>query len=147
MTDTPTAGRLSELAARYWQFQCQEFPLTAILAGEPTDAPVLFRESAADYDRRYRQAGELLANVDDLIPAAFTAQDSATHRLLRHELESIRSFHDVLAHYRPSLYPAGPDFATITFANSTSIADAEAAERYVERFASVPALIKDLEAN
>lgn len=147
MTETPMASRLAALAARYWQFECEEFPLTALQAGEPSDTTVLFRESSVDYGRRYREAGDLLAEVNRLVPADLAPQDRATQRLLRHELESIRSFHDVLAHLRPALYPAGPDFATITFANSTAVPDAHAAERYVERLSSVPAFIKDLEEN
>ena len=132
MTDTPMASRLATLAARYWQFECEEFPLTALQAGEPSDTAILFRESSADYGRRYRKAGDLLAEVNHLVPADLAPQDRATQRLLRHELESIRSFHDVLAHHRPSLYPAGPDFATITFANSAAVPDAHTAERYLE---------------
>jgi uncharacterized protein (DUF885 family) len=140
-------GRIAGLAERYWRFECDEFPLSALLAGEPTQSTVLFRESAADYDRRFGKAGELLAEVASLDSGILSAQDRATLGLLRRELEAIRNFHQALAHFRPSLYPAGPDFNTVFLAQSTSLADPQAAQCYVERFASVPAFIRDLEAN
>lgn len=140
-------GRVADLAERYWRFQCEEFPVSALLAGERTESAILFRESAADYDRRSSKAGEFLAELGDVGSRTLNADDRATLGLLRRELEAICAFHETLAHYRPSLYPAGPDFTATFLAQSTSLSDPEAAECYVERFASVPAFIRDLESN
>ena len=147
MNHVQSADPLSGLAARFWRFLCHEFPLTAILAGEPTPDPVLFRESPADHERRYVTAGTFLAELDAIAPDGLPIQDRATHRLLRHELESIRSLHDVSAHRRPSLFPNGPATMTVHFANTASINDAESAERYLHRLATVPAYLRDFEEN
>jgi len=144
MIDTDAADRLADLAARYWRFWCYESPLTAVLAGEPTPDTVLFRESPADHDRRGVTARSLLAELGAIDPGVLGPRDRATHRLLHHELEGIRSLHEVGAHRRPSLFPTGPSMLVSFFANSTSVEDAEAAERYVERLASVPAYLGGL---
>jgi len=147
MTQTTGDPQVAELAERYWRFICDEFPVNALLAGQATQEAALFRESEADYDRRHAKAGELLAEVSQLTSPSLRAQDRATLGLLRRELEAIRSFHETLSHYRPSLYPAGPDFMTVFLAQSISFADLQSAVRYVERFASVPAFIEDLKSN
>ena len=137
MTAHPRSARLADLADRYWRFFCHEWPLYAVLAGEATPDAVLFRESPADHDRRSRTAGGLLAELDRIDVDGLLLQDRATHQLLRRELESIRSLHAVAAHLRPSLYPTGPAMMVSYFANSSSVDDAESAERYVDRLATV----------
>ena len=126
---------------------CHEQPLTAILAGEPTPDATLFRESAADCERRYGAAGEMLAELDTIATTGLTPRDRATRGLLRHELEGIRAFHEVDAHRRPSLFPNGPALMTSHFANTANVDDAESAERYVDRLATVQAYLRDLEEN
>ena len=144
MTVRQPNARLADLADRYWRFYCHEWPLYAVLAGEATPDATLFREAPADHDRRDRRAGELLAELDGIALDGLTLQDRATHRLLRRELESIRSLHAVAAHLRPSLSPTGPAMMVSYFANSSSVDDAEGAERFVDRLATVPAHLSDL---
>jgi uncharacterized protein (DUF885 family) len=144
---TAASAPLSNLAARFWQFQCREFPLTAILAGEATPDATLFRESGADHDCRYGAAAAMLAELDAITEFGLTAQDRATRLLLRHELESLRLLHEVAAHQRPSLFPNGPAMMVTHFANTASIGGGESAEVYLERLASVPAYLRDVAEN
>lgn len=147
MKESIAERELERLAQRYWEFCCYESPFSAILAGEDTHDAVLFRESPGDHDRRCEGAIALLSALDGIPVDELAAQERATARLLRRELEAIRDFHAVKAHLRPSLYPAGPDFNLLFFANSTSANSAAAAERYVARLESVPAFLADLEAS
>jgi uncharacterized protein (DUF885 family) len=140
----PHAAALADLAARHWHFLCHELPLTAVLAGESTPDSVLFRESPADYERRYHAAGVLLAEVEAIPADGLKAGDRATHALLRHELGSLRALHEVGAHLRPSLFPNGPALMAAHFANLASVDDAESAERYLDRLATLPAYLRDL---
>ncbi|MCE9657573.1 MAG: DUF885 domain-containing protein [Burkholderiales bacterium] len=139
--------QLAELAERYWQFECEETPLTAALANVPLPDAVLFRESATDWARRDRRAGELQHALEAIDEGALAGQERATHRLLRRELDAVRSHYAVQAHLRPWLFPLGPDFLAVYWANSTAIADADDAARYLERLRTLPAFWRDVEAN
>lgn len=147
MKKSAPAFALARLAERYWEFCCYELPFSAILAGEDTADAVLFREAPADYDRRRDGAAALLAELSGISVAALNAQDHATARLLHRELQTTLDFHAVRAHLRPSLYPAGPDFNLLYFANSATAASLAAAERYVARLATVPAFLADLKSS
>lgn len=138
---------LADLAERYWRFECREIPLSAVLAGQRTEDATMFRESAADHARRERGAAGLLRELETIDAGALGAQDRATHALLGRELRGLCSQYAVDAHLRPWLFPAGPDFNAMFWANSTNLADAEAAALYVERLASVPAYLRDVQAN
>ncbi len=138
--------RLAALAQRYWRWQCDEFPLNAVLAGETTNTAVLFREAPGDYERRLGASAGLRQELQTIPLSELTGQDRATHRLLQCELEDLRGMHQVLAHYRPPLLPAGPDFATISFANTASVNDTASAELYVERLSKFPAYLTDIQA-
>ena len=138
---------LAALAARYWQWTCREFPLTAFMAGTPNDDPVMFREAPADFDRRAREAAALRAELGAIAVAPLDVADRATHRLLARELNDLCAFHALGAHQRPWLLPVGPEFNTVFFANMASIGDARAAERYVDRLATLPAFIGDVMAS
>ena len=142
-----SASALGALANRYWDFEAFESPFAALLAGEETPGPELFRESPVDYDRKAAAARELLDELNTLSPDAFDEQDRATATLMRRELEIIRDMHKVKAHLRPSLFPAGPDFNLRYFANSASAGTVENAERYVDRLATVRRFIDDLKAS
>ncbi|MEM9530981.1 MAG: DUF885 domain-containing protein [Pseudomonadota bacterium] len=144
MTEPNT--QLEALAQRYWAFECFESPFSAILAGQATDDAVLFRESPQDHDRRAGRAAELLAETAALAGAELNPQDQATLTLLRRELKRTIDFHRVNAHLRPSIYPAGPDFNLVYFANSASANTVEAAELFVERLAAVGRYVEDLKA-
>lgn len=138
---------LASLAARYWQFECYESPFTAALAGEPTADAVLFREALSDYERRYNKAAEFLLELERLPADHFSGQSLATYRLLSHELKTLRRNYEVRAHLRPSLFPVGPDFNTIYFANAQSLDSLQAAELYVARLATIPEFLQDLQDN
>ncbi len=138
---------LVDLANRFWQFECHQWPLTAALAGEIQDDTVLFREAASDHDRRYVEAGHMLRELAGICSDDLSPPDRATYRLLRRELQGIRRYHDVDGHLRPSLFPAGIDFTTVFFANSTTIDDAATARRYLARLESIPGAIRDIQAN
>lgn len=146
MEDDSPAGDLADLAARYWRFECEEFPLTALLAGEPVQGPALFRMAPADHDRRYETAGQLLAELEAIPETALAGPDLVTARLLGEELRDARALYEVQAHLRPPLLPVGPDFGAIHFANTAAIHDAASAELYVERLSTLPAFFEDVEA-
>jgi len=135
---------LADIGERYWRFSCFEQPLAAILAGEKTTDAALFRESPADHDRRCASARELLAELVQISTNGLSAQDHATFKLMRRELETIVSFHDVKAHLRPSLFPAGPDFNLVFFANAANANSVQAARLYLSRLETIPAFIQDL---
>jgi len=139
-----SATPLADLAARYWHFLCYEMPLTAIQAGEPVSDSVLFRESETDHSRRRRKAEAFLTELKGIDLISLHAQDRATHQLLRFEIENILSFYALAAHHRPSLFPNGPALLTSHFANISSIADNDSAQRFVDRLATVPAYLNDL---
>ncbi len=121
-------------------------PLTALLAGQPNDDPTLFREAPQDFDRRAQKAGELLGELGRINIDGLSLQDRATHRLLQRELNDLRDAHATLSHCKPWLLPIGPEFNTIYFANLSHIGHAGAAERYVDRLATVPAYFAGVQA-
>lgn len=144
MEDRSPARQLAELSDRYWRFQCEEFPLTAILAGEAVSGSVLFRAATTDEDRRYAAAGRMLGELQSIPEDALAGPDRVTAQLLREELRDARALHEARAHLRPALLPLGPDFGAIHFANTAAIHDAASAELYVERLATLPEFIRDV---
>jgi uncharacterized protein (DUF885 family) len=137
---------LHALAERFWQFQRFEFPLTALLAGQPNDDPTMFREAPADFDRRARAAVEMLSELDAIPAEGLSLQDRITHRLLARELGDLRNAHATLSHFKPWLLPIGPEFNTIYFANMSHVGDEASAARYADRLATLPALFGDVQA-
>ncbi len=146
-----TAGRpsqqVADLAQRYWQLECHELPLTAAMAGVALPDAVLFRESADDHARRDRRAGVLLADAEQIDAHTLSAQERATLALLKRELSGLRAQYAVDSHLRPWLFPAGPDFTAMFWANSASVSDVASAQLYVDRLATLPAYLRDVEAN
>ena len=130
---------LADLAARFWTFQCEESPITAIAAGVPTDADQLLREAPADSERRAAWARAAQAELAAIDPALLGVQDRATHRLLDFEFRHLAEMVESGAHLRPTLYPLGPEFTLIYWANSTALATAADARRYLKRLAATPA--------
>jgi uncharacterized protein (DUF885 family) len=141
------AQALADLAERYWRFECHEIPLSAALAGQPMADGVLFRESAQDHARRERGAGAMLAELQAIDPTGLAAQQRATHALLARELQGLQEQYAVDSHLRPWLFPAGPDFTAVFWANSAAIADAASAALHVDRLAALPAYLHDVQAN
>jgi len=144
MSNTPMARELADMADRYWRFSCHEQPFTAILAGEKAADPTLFRESPADHDRRCATASSLLEELQLIRTDELSAQDRATFELMQRELTTIINLHEVKAHLRPSLFPVGPDFNLVFFANSANANTVRAARLYVSRLETIPAFIEDL---
>jgi uncharacterized protein (DUF885 family) len=147
MTAGSTSQLLAHLADRYWQLECHELPLTAAMAGVALPDAVLFRESADDHARRDRRAGELLADAEQIDAHSLTAQERATLALLKRELSGLRAQYAVDSHLRPWLFPAGPDFTAMFWANSTSVSDQTSAQLYVDRLATLPGFLLDVQAN
>ncbi|WP_088279058.1 DUF885 family protein [Ideonella sp. A 288] len=138
---------LATLAEHYWAFECRELPLSAVLAGQTLHDAVLFRESAADHQRRDNDAGHLLALAEQIDAGPLNAQERATLALIKRELAGLRAQHAVDSWQRPWLFPAGPDFTAMFWANSTSLTDAAAAALYVDRLAGLPAYLRDVQSN
>jgi uncharacterized protein (DUF885 family) len=147
----PTAAQaraaLVALADQYWAFECHALPLSAVLAGQPLPDAVLFRESAADHQRRDQDAAQLLNQAEQIDASTLQAQERATLALIRRELTGLRAQHAVDSWQRPWLFPAGPDFTAMFWANSTSVGDAAAAALYVDRLASLPGYLRDVQSN
>jgi uncharacterized protein (DUF885 family) len=149
-TALSTAGQpdsspaLAALADDYWQFLRREFPLSALLAGQPADEPVMFREGPADAPRRADAAAGLLQRLQPLAPGLRDPQDRITHELLHRELTDLRDTAATRSHLRPWLLPGGPEFNAAYFANASVVADAASARSYAERLASVPAYLTDI---
>jgi uncharacterized protein (DUF885 family) len=135
---------LAKLCDAYWNHERSESPLSAVLAGEPCDDPVLFREHPEDYARRDSAAAAFLAELNGLDLQGLSLQERATCSLLRRELEGRRGLYAVASHLRPALLPVGPDFNTVFYSNSVSIGDAQAAELHAERLARFPAFLSDI---
>ncbi|MDJ0653336.1 MAG: DUF885 domain-containing protein [Xanthomonadales bacterium] len=147
MNQNAPAQALAALAEQYWDFESFESPFSALLAGEKTHDATLFRESPADYDRKAATAATLLQTLNGIADQPLDAQDMATAKLMQRELRKIVDFHEVKAHLRPSLYPAGPDFNLRYWANSAHANSSEAARQYLDRLATVTAFLGDLRAS
>jgi uncharacterized protein (DUF885 family) len=142
-----TARALAMLAEQYWAFECHALPLSAALAGQPLADAVLFRESAADHQRRDQDAALLLKRAEQIDAGPLQAQERATLALIRRELTGLRAQHAADSWQRPWLFPAGPDFTAMFWANSTSVGDAAAAALYVDRLAGLAGYLRDVQSN
>lgn len=130
---------LADLAARYWTFQCEELPINAISAGVATDATQLMKEAPFDHERRADWARKALVELAALDIAALGVEDRASHLLLGHELRLMVEMVESGAHLRPAIYPLGPEFTLIYWANSTALATVAEARLYLARLAATPA--------
>jgi len=137
---------LQALAERYWQFLRHEFPLGALLAGQPNDDPTMFREAPADFMRRAAQAELMLGELRDVAHERLSRQDGITHRLLERELNDLREVYANGSHLRPWLLPAGPEFNTIYFANVTHIGSVQDACIYGARLGTLASYFADVQA-
>jgi uncharacterized protein (DUF885 family) len=130
---------LAALAERFWAFQCDEFPTTAIAAGVDPSSEPLLREGPADAERRAAWARSAMIELDRIDPVPLSVAEKATHRLLDYEFRLLAEVVDSAAHLRPTLYPLGPEFTLIYWANSTALATADDARRYLQRLSRIPA--------
>ncbi len=140
------ASELADLARRYWQFEQEETPFSAFLAGQAENDVILFREAPGDYDRRANRAADMAKELSLISTTDFSVQDRVTYRLLERELDAIGALYAVDSHLRPSLLPVGPDFNTVFYANGAQIGDLKSAKLHVDRLAAFPAFIADVKA-
>lgn len=145
MTMTSASEQLNDLAARYWAFRCDEFPIEAIFAGENPVGDRLLRGAPEDHERRARWASQTLTEVDLIDPMDLSQTEQATFLLLRRELRSIIDGVVQQAHLRPSIYPLGPEFHLGSWASTTSLGTADDARVYVERLARIPDALSDIQ--
>ena len=111
----------------------------AVAAGVPTRAEQLLREGPGDHARRAAWARTALTELAGIDPEGLTVEDRATRGLLHHELRHLVEMVDSGAHLRPELYPLGPEFTLIYWANSTALATAADAKTYLARLGAIPA--------
>ena len=147
MTEHDANLKLADLADRYWQFECDETPFPAILAGQTTRDNTLFREAAGDYDRRYEKATSLLKDAIGISESGLSPQQRATRRLLERELSLVCKHYELDGHFRASIFPAGPAFNSAFFANSTKLLTLEDARIYLERLKTLPTYFNDISDN
>jgi uncharacterized protein (DUF885 family) len=89
----------------------------------------------------------LLTQAEQIDTGPLNAQERATLALIKRELAGLRAQHAADSWQRPWLFPAGPDFTAMFWANSSSIGDAAAAALYVDRLAGLPAYLRDVQTN
>jgi hypothetical protein len=82
--------------------------------------------------------------AEQIDAGTLSAQERATLALIQRELSGLRAQHAVDSWRRPWLFPAGPDFTAMFWANSTSVGDAAAAALYVDRLAGLPGYLRDV---
>jgi uncharacterized protein (DUF885 family) len=138
---------LAQLASRYWAFQKEETPITAIMAGQAAEGDLLLREAPADHERRAGWAAMALEELEGIDPLSLSLDDRATHALLGREFELLVELVGSNAHLRPPLYPLGPDFALQYWAGATALATVEEAEQYVARLRTIPDALDGIRAS
>ena len=89
----------------------------------------------------------MLKRAEQIDTGTLNAQERATLALIQRELAGLRAQYAVDSWQRPWLFPAGPDFTAMFWANSTSLGDAAAATLYVDRLAGLPAYLRDVQSN
>jgi uncharacterized protein (DUF885 family) len=125
------------LCQSYWNFQRNEFPWLAIMAGQPVDHNRLMLEAPTDYQRRAEAARTLLDQVLDIAPAALDPQERTSRSMLIRELEALVQAVKVQSHLRPSLYPMGPEFMLQYFGGIVSIENKVDAQRWNARLSAI----------
>jgi uncharacterized protein (DUF885 family) len=141
-----TSEKLADLAARYWTFRCEEFPITAITAGEQVSSDILLREAPADHERRANWAQAALEELAEMDSARLSAQERGSRGLLESEFTDLVALVAHQAHLRPTIYPLGPNFMLTYWADTTAIASLDDARRYLARMARIPEGLGGVEA-
>ncbi len=142
---TSASFALEDLAARYWTFRCEEFPIEAILAGETSSSDLLLRHAPEDFERRAVWATAALDELAQLGAERFSPADRATASLLRGELTDLIEIVSHHGHLRPSIYPLGPEFLLGNWAAMTRLANAADAQRFLDRLVKIPAALEDVQ--
>ncbi len=138
---------LNDLADRYWQFRCAEFPIEALQAGLETDAVVLLRMGPDDHRCRADFARALAGELSAVDRSVLSLDDLATAMLLERELGVLIEMVAVRAHLRPSLFPLGPEFSFAYWAGSVAPSSLADAELFVARLAAIPEALRSIEAS
>jgi uncharacterized protein (DUF885 family) len=134
---------LAQLAERYWEFRCEEFPMYAIIAGVTPRSDLLTRDAPADHERRAAWAAQALAELDRIPSVALSLTETATLLLLRGELTAMVDLVAHRVHLRPGIYLLGPESQLSDWASMTTLATAEEARRYIARVARVKDSLED----
>ncbi|MDH0866259.1 DUF885 domain-containing protein [Mitsuaria sp. GD03876] len=142
---TPSTS-FDDLCRRYWAFQCDEFPIAALLAGEASPHELLIRDAPADHERRAERAGALLAEALAVDRDALDAERRISAALLERELRLMVDEVATLAHLRPSLYPLGPEATLQGYAQSATFAGVDDARRFNQRLRRIPEVFGGLQA-
>ena len=130
---------LASLCRSYWAFQCDEFPIIAMMASQPVAHDELLREAPADHWRRSGFAQSMLGELA-LIPVdMLDNQERVSHAMLRRDLQALVDAVALQAHLRPSLFPMGPDFVMIYSAGLVVLQSQDDARRWLARLRRMPA--------
>jgi uncharacterized protein (DUF885 family) len=141
MTSSSASATLGALCERYWDNLCTEQPFLAVVAGRPTQAAILFRETLADFERNAASAQTFLTELLGIPFECLHGKDRATYRLLKYDLElALRAF-DTQDHLRPTLYPLGLEYNVNLVGDLTTFTCVADAELYVRRLQSSPASV------
>ena len=135
-----------DLCRRYWDFLCDEFPTSALLAGLPSPHDRLLRAAPADHQRRAGLADGLRAELRALDRGALAQDQQVSATLLERELSQLVDSFTIGEHLRPSIYPLGPEAGLGFFAQSTTVDTVEDARRYTERLRRIPDSLDGLQA-
>jgi len=130
---------LADLCERYWRFQCDEFPLTAIMASQPVTHDDLLREAPSDHERRAHSARTLLAELAAIDPERLDIAGRASYRLLERELHILIDSVALWGHLRPAIFPCGPDFFLNYVAGTVTLQNEADAARWCARLLRIPA--------
>ncbi|MEO1041463.1 MAG: DUF885 domain-containing protein [Pseudomonadota bacterium] len=141
---TSLLDKLHQLANDYWKTEAYYEPIQALLAGLDPDDTTLFRLSPKEQDERVAVAANLLQQLNDLPLDNLRGQDAATAAMLHFELSIAVRLHQCGAHLKPSLFPVGPEFMTVFWANGTTFDSKHDAVRYTERLRSIPKGVEGL---
>ena len=124
---TDAAQALDSLCARYWDFQCEERPLAAVMGGATVESDVVFREAPADHVRRASTARGMLAELAAISQDGLDPTQLATRAMLARDLKALDDAVTVHADLRPSLYPLGIEFTLGSALGATSLSDSDSA--------------------
>jgi hypothetical protein len=84
-----TSTRFADLCNLFWKFQCEEFPLTAIMEGKQVSHDLMLREAPADQQRRALLAMSLLHGLDVVSTDDLNSQDHVGNKILARDISNV----------------------------------------------------------
>ena len=129
---------LASLCRSYWAFQCDEFPIIAMMASQAVAHDELLREAPADHARRCGFAQSMLDELAAVPIHALDTQERVSHAMLARDLQALLDVVALQAHLRPSLFPMGPDFVMIYSAGLVALQNQDDAQRWLARLQRMP---------